>query len=91
MKRPIVRSAKERKKAREADELRRQTARAAVGDLDDRLLDTNAMAAFLGLHPVTPRKWRRAGAGPEWIVLPSGHIRYSLAELRRWAHQGDAA
>lgn len=57
----------------------------AVEALEDRKLGTAAAALFLDVHPVTLRKWRCAGIGPRWEVLPGGRIRYSLCDLRSWA------
>ena len=59
----------------------------AASALDDNcLLGTKAAAAFLGLHPVTLRKYRQANTGPEWTVLPgSRQVRYQLCKLRAWA------
>jgi hypothetical protein len=53
---------------------------------NDCLLGTVDAAVYLGLHPVTLRKYRQANRGPEWTVLPgSRQVRYELCKLREWA------
>jgi predicted DNA-binding transcriptional regulator AlpA len=47
-------------------------------------LDTPQAAEFLGLSRKTLERWRWAGQGPRWHKL-GGAVRYSLAELERFA------
>lgn len=52
------------------------------------LLDTNAAAAYLGLHPITVAKMRSERGGPKFVKLGTGKragVRYRLADLEAWA------
>jgi predicted DNA-binding transcriptional regulator AlpA len=51
--------------------------------MTDELLDTEAVARYAGLSPVTLRKWRMTGAGPRFVRLGRA-VRYRRAELDAW-------
>jgi hypothetical protein len=38
-------------------------------------------AEFLGVHYRTMQNWRGRGVGPRFIKLPTGAVRYELADL----------
>ena len=48
--------------------------------MTDELLDTDAVARFAGLSPVTLRKWRMTGAGPRFVRLGRA-VRYRKAAV----------
>lgn len=48
--------------------------------MTDELLDTDAMASYIGLSPVTLRKWRMTGDGPRFLRLGRA-VRYRKKEL----------
>ena len=48
--------------------------------MSDELLDTEAVARFAGLSPVTLRKWRMTGAGPRFVRLGRA-VRYRKAAV----------
>jgi Helix-turn-helix domain len=50
---------------------------------DISLLCTAEAATFLKVRPRTLRAWRKRN-GPPFIRLPSGAIRYPIADLRSW-------
>lgn len=67
---------------------RRQPALAVVGlDDDDRLLDVNAAAAFLGVKPRTLYKWAAQGRLP--VVHLGRVVRFRLSALRGSVHEGE--
>lgn len=63
--------------------------------MTDELFDTEAVARYAGLSPVTLRKWRMTGAGPRFVRLGRA-VRYRKAELdayierRTFAHTSEA-
>ncbi len=46
----------------------------------DELLDTETVASYTGLSPVTLRKWRMTGAGPRFCRLGRA-VRYRKAAV----------
>ncbi len=48
--------------------------------MTEELFDTEAVATYVGLSPVTLRKWRMTGAGPRFVRIGRA-IRYRKAEL----------
>lgn len=48
--------------------------------MTDELFDTEAVARFAGLSPVTLRKWRMTGAGPRFVRLGRA-VRYRKAAV----------
>lgn len=57
-------------------------------ELPDRYVDRDTAAVFLGVSPRTLATWGSAGCGPRFVKLSagrSGAVRYSLAELQRFA------
>jgi hypothetical protein len=53
------------------------------------LLKTEEAARWLGYAEKSLRNMRSLGRGPKATVLPSGGIRYALADLREWAASRD--
>src|SRR4051812_26118022 len=56
---------------------------------NDRLLTSREFAAFIGVHPATPKKWRHQGRGPEFVKLTTGAmttgaIRYEMGAVESW-------
>jgi predicted DNA-binding transcriptional regulator AlpA len=47
------------------------------------LLDTNAVAAMLGLRPNTLVQWRMGGSGPRFVKL-GRRVRYRPADVSDW-------
>ncbi|MCH7921587.1 MAG: helix-turn-helix domain-containing protein [Nitrospinae bacterium] len=52
----------------------------------DEFLDTDALAAILGLSPGTLRTWRWLGAGPKFHRLNgiAGPVRYRRDDIESW-------
>ena len=48
--------------------------------MTDELFDTQAVASYTGLSPVTLRKWRMTGAGPRFVRLGRA-VRYRKAAI----------
>ncbi len=48
--------------------------------MTDELFDTDAVASYTGLSPVTLRKWRMTGAGPRFLRLGRA-VRYRKAAV----------
>jgi len=48
--------------------------------MTDELFDTDAVARYAGLSPVTLRKWRMTGAGPRFVRLGRS-VRYRKAAV----------
>ena len=48
--------------------------------MTDELLDTDSVARYAGLSPVTLRKWRMTGAGPKFCRLGRA-VRYRKATV----------
>lgn len=55
---------------------------------DGDLLTPRQAAEYLRVKIRTLQAWRHAGNGPEFIRLPTGHVRYEKGSLRRWAYTG---
>lgn len=47
-------------------------------------LSTREAADYLGLTPVTLRKWRCDGTGPTWLKISEARVRYLRADLEAW-------
>lgn len=55
---------------------------------DSRLVTAEVAAEFLSVKPSTLAAWRHANVGPAFVKLSrgrSGAIRYSIAELKKFA------
>jgi predicted DNA-binding transcriptional regulator AlpA len=50
------------------------------------LLDTDQLAARLGVAAITVRKWRLRGgdAGPPWVKCGPRSVRYRLEDVDAW-------
>jgi excisionase family DNA binding protein len=55
--------------------------------MDDKLLSTPELCAFLGISRDTLYEWREVGAAPPALKLPNGHLRFPLSELLEWLAQ----
>ena len=48
------------------------------------LLDTEALAAELGIHPITLAQWRLVdGKGPAFVKV-GRHVRYRRSDIEAW-------
>lgn len=56
------------------------------GDLD--LLTPRQAAEYLRVKVRTLQSWRHNKQGPQFLRLPTGHVRYERGALRRWAYTG---
>jgi excisionase family DNA binding protein len=54
----------------------------------DDLLTTEELARYLRLSPRTVEDYRYRGKGPEYKTLPTGAIRYKLADVDAWIASG---
>lgn len=60
-----------------------------LDESDDRLLDSQSAARFLGYQSDGPlKKWRLVGVGPHWIKLGGYVVRYRLGDLKAWVASG---
>jgi len=55
------------------------------------MLTTNELAARLGVHPVTVKKWRTEGTGPRFTTVGRTSIRYSETAVAEWLAQRERA
>lgn len=54
------------------------------------LLSTEAAAKYLGLKPITLRRWRQTGVGPKYIRMgddTKSPCRYSMDDLQAWINK----
>ena len=49
-----------------------------------RQYNTQETAEFLGVHPITLERYRRAGTGPRYLRLQQNVVRYRLADIIQW-------
>ncbi|MFH8651954.1 helix-turn-helix transcriptional regulator [Sphingomonas paucimobilis] len=64
----------------------------AQGDLPDgAMVDVRVAARIVGLAKSTLDKKRVYGGGPVFAKYPSGAVRYSVRELRRWIRVNSTA
>lgn len=63
----------------------------AGGFSDDAMVDVRTAAMIVGLAKSTLDKKRVAGGGPIFVKYPSGAVRYSVRELRRWIRVNSTA
>lgn len=49
-----------------------------------RVLDTAAAASYIGLSPITLRKMRWRGEGPEFVKLTTARVGYLVSGLDAW-------
>lgn len=47
------------------------------------LLDSEQLAALLGVHKATPAQWRHQGVGPRYIYV-GRQVRYRLSDVEAW-------
>lgn len=57
-------------------------------EADDALLTAEEAARMLRMEPTTLANLRARGDGPPWHKLPSGAVRYSLANVLVWINAG---
>jgi predicted DNA-binding transcriptional regulator AlpA len=48
------------------------------------LLPPKVAAPAIGRTKQTLKAWRRAGTGPEYVVLPRGRVAYTPESIRAW-------
>lgn len=52
----------------------------------ERYLSTAQVAEILGVTPLTLRRWRQQGVGPDYFqAVPGGNCRYPESALHEWA------
>jgi predicted DNA-binding transcriptional regulator AlpA len=56
-------------------------------DHQDRLIDEQAAAAFIGYSVRALQNWRLRGGGPRYVRVSSRSIRYRRRDLTAWAEQ----
>jgi predicted DNA-binding transcriptional regulator AlpA len=56
----------------------------AVLSTADPALSTQDAARYLGVSPVTLRKWRCEGIGPTWMKITEARVRYLRSDLDAW-------
>jgi predicted DNA-binding transcriptional regulator AlpA len=54
------------------------------------LLTTSEVATWLGVAPISLRKWRTSGAGPQFIRV-CGAVRYRRSDVENWIAGRSAA
>ena len=47
------------------------------------LLNTDQMAAYLGIKPIYARQMRLSGKGPAFVKI-GNHVRYRLTAIEEW-------
>lgn len=58
--------------------------RTILRNMKERTLNQAKAAEFVGVCADTLRRWRKAGAGPRFIEIPGGRVRYPVAELEKF-------
>ena len=51
--------------------------------MDEKLLNTKELAAYLGVAEFTIKQYRMDGTGPEYIKF-GNLVRYRIADVERW-------
>ena len=54
---------------------------------NDEMLDTKAVAAWLGIAPITIAKGRCTGLGPPYVRLTPKAIRYRKSDVEKWLNE----
>ena len=50
---------------------------------NDKLIDTETLAEWIGEQPKLLRQWRMDGVGPKYISKPK-HVSYRVGDIRNW-------
>ena len=50
---------------------------------NDKLIDTETLAEWIGEQPRLLRQWRVDGVGPKYISKPK-HVSYRVGDVRKW-------
>ena len=50
---------------------------------NDKLIDTETLAEWIGEQPKLLRQWRMDGVGPKYISKPK-HVSYRVGDVRNW-------
>lgn len=59
-----------------------------VADLPgEHLLTTEELAAWLAVHAVTVKRWRRDGEGPPTTWVGVGSVRYRKSDVLAWLQE----
>lgn len=52
--------------------------------MEEKLLNSEETALFLGVQLSTLKSWRRTGVGPPFVRIGHNTIRYCPAKLQQW-------
>ena len=63
---------------------RRAASLLAVEAPGDYLLTTDELAAWLAVHPVTVKRWRRQGVGPRGLRAGLRALRFKKSDVLAW-------
>jgi len=63
---------------------RRAASLAAVEAPDDYLLTSDELASWLGVAPITIKRWRRVGEGPTYARAGLRAVRYKKGDVLAW-------
>ena len=55
--------------------------------LPETVLDTHALASFLGNSPATLMRWRKEGVGPRFVACSPRAIRYRMSDVLAWCDE----
>jgi|GEM_PF-4118383 excisionase family DNA binding protein len=59
----------------------------AIDASADTLLTTDELAAWLGVHPFSVKRWRRMGVGPRGIRTGLRALRFRKSDVLDWLRQ----
>lgn len=51
---------------------------------EDRIMDTEELARYMGVKPRTVQDWRHEAIGPDYFKLGSGRVRYRMSAVTAW-------
>jgi excisionase family DNA binding protein len=54
--------------------------------MDDRLIGTKELAAYLGVPMATLHQWAHHGKGPRYFRV-GRHRKYDMADVKRWLEE----
>lgn len=51
---------------------------------EDRIMDTEGLARYMGVKPRTVQDWRHENVGPDFFKLGGGRVRYRMSAVQSW-------
>jgi predicted site-specific integrase-resolvase len=51
------------------------------------MLTPEILAQLLRVSPMTLKRWRRDGRGPQWIEIGAGRVRYLIDDVEEWTRE----